>query len=376
MSKQYVDTVWQTLRQEATVVAGKEPLMRPLFEEAILQHNHFKEALSYRLATKLKGKIIDSQQWLKIFQEAYRIQEESLKEVQVNEDSSVPTTDPATTEHLGFLNVDLEIAACMDLIAVQERDPACDSILTAFMYFKGYKSLQIYRVSHVLWNLGRRELACLMQSRSSEVFAVDIHPGARIGIGLMMDHATGTVIGETAVVGDHCSFLHGVTLGGTGKESGDRHPKLGNNVSIGCNASILGNIYIGDNVKIGAGSVVLKPLPANCTAVGSPARIVGGGKVPTPPTPATIAKEESDKKVAEQRAITAASCIRNRVYCIPQAVAKSLVDVESHCPCGKTQCNWYSHAFTKEATSCLLGMTLIIIIAVSLTINSQLTNLI
>lgn len=247
--QEYVDFVWMTLREEAEKAAVKEPLMKQLFYEAIVKHNAFKESLTYRLATKLGGRILTAESWIKIFEEA----------ILLNGHDHAPT---------------LAFAASIDLIATLERDPACDSILTAFMYFKGYKALQIYRVSHALWRAGRKELASLMQSRSSEVFSVDIHPAARIGKGFMVDHATGLVIGETAVIGDNCSFLHGVTLGGTGKDSGDRHPKIGHNVSIGANASILGNIKIGDDCKIGAGAVVLKSVPAHATAVGSPARII------------------------------------------------------------------------------------------------------
>lgn len=259
----FVSEVWDQLRIEAEKAAKKEELLRPLLDEAILNHSSFKDALIFRLATKLRGHIIDSAKWIEIFQRAYDIEHDTIG--------------------------DLEVAACIDLVAIKERDPACDSLLTAFLYFKGYKSLQIYRVSHILWNSDRTELASLMQSRSSEVFGVDIHPAAKIGKGLMMDHATGIVIGETAIVGDNCSFLHGVTLGGTGKNHGDRHPKLGDNVVIGCNASILGNITIGDNCKIGAGSVVLKPIPAGATAVGSPARIL-----PMKETPINLAVSPSN----------------------------------------------------------------------------------
>ncbi|RYG99239.1 serine O-acetyltransferase, partial [archaeon] len=251
-AKNVVSIVWERLRKEAQAVADKEELMSSLIDDAILSHNTFWEALSFRLVTKLNGTLIKQAHWLKIFHEAYNLS--------IERD-----------------NVDLEHAACVDLAAIEERDPACDSYLTAFMFFKGYKALEIYRVSHVLWIAGRKELALLMQSRSSEVFAVDIHPAARIGSGLMIDHATGLVIGETAVVGNNCSFLHGVTLGGTGKDWGDRHPKLGDNVSVGCNASILGNIRINDDCKIGANSVVIREVPLGATAVGSPARVIGSG---------------------------------------------------------------------------------------------------
>lgn len=145
----------------------------------------------------------------------------------------------------------------------------------AFIYFKGFKSLQSHRVAHILWSIGKVDIAYAIQSRCSELWSVDIHPGAKIGCGLMIDHGTGVVIGETAVVGRYCSFLHGVTLGSTGKNSGDRHPKIGDGVLIGCGAIVLGNITIGRSSKIGSGSVVMKALPPNVTAVGNPARIVG-----------------------------------------------------------------------------------------------------
>lgn len=247
-----VSVVWNTLRKEAEEVVSKEPLMQPLIDEAILQHSTFRDALSFRLATKLGGKLLSSDQWVKIFEDAYTV-----------------VLPPNQADAY-----DLENAACLDLVAIKDRDPACDTLFTAFMFFKGYKALQIYRVSHVLWRVGRKEIASLMQSRTSEVFAVDIHPAAVIGRGLMIDHATGLVIGETAAVGDNCSFLHGITLGATGKEKGDRHPKVGDNVNIGCNASLIGNIKVGNNAKIGAGSVVLKNVPDFCTAVGSPAKIL------------------------------------------------------------------------------------------------------
>lgn len=162
-----------------------------------------------------------------------------------------------------------------DLLAIQNRDPACQSLVNAYLYFKGFKALQAHRAAHILWSAGRKDVALAIQSRCSELWSVDIHPAAHVGAGLMIDHGTGVVIGETAVVGNNCSFLHGVTLGSTGKESGDRHPKIGDDVLIGCNAMVLGRITIGRSAKIGSGSVVIKSIPANATAVGNPARIIG-----------------------------------------------------------------------------------------------------
>ena len=174
-------------------------------------------------------------------------------------------------------------AALADLQAVFERDPACKGYLQPFLFFKGWLAVQTHRVAHALWRQGRETLAFYLQSRASELFQVDIHPGAKMGSGLFLDHGTGIVIGETAVVGDDVSMLHGVTLGGTGAERGDRHPKIGRGVLLGAGAKVLGNIVVGDYAKIASGSVVLKPVPAGCTAAGVPARLVN---CPTCPEPA------------------------------------------------------------------------------------------
>ena len=163
-----------------------------------------------------------------------------------------------------------------DLIAVKERDPACISYVHCLLNFKGFLACQAHRIAHKLWLQGRKVLALLIQNRVSDVFAVDIHPGAKIGRGILLDHATGLVVGETAVIGNNVSILHNVTLGGTGKASGDRHPKIGDGVLIGAGTCILGNIKIGDGAKIGACSVMLKEVPPRTTVVGNPARVVGG----------------------------------------------------------------------------------------------------
>ncbi|XP_028551548.1 probable serine acetyltransferase 2 isoform X2 [Dendrobium catenatum] len=159
--------------------------------------------------------------------------------------------------------------------AFRDRDPACASYSWALLYLKGYHSLQSYRVAHALWNQGRKVLALALQSRISEVFSVDIHPAAKIGEGILLDHATGLVIGETAVVGNKVSLMQGVTLGGTGKEVGDRHPKIGQGALIGAGATILGNIIVGEGAMIAAGSLVLKNVPSHSMAVGNPAKIIG-----------------------------------------------------------------------------------------------------
>jgi serine O-acetyltransferase len=171
---------------------------------------------------------------------------------------------------------DMALAALADLRAVCERDPAAGRFITPFLYFKGYQGLQAYRLSHALWGAGRTELARYLQSRISERFGMDIHPAARIGRGVMIDHGTGLVIGETAVVDDDVSMLHSVTLGGTGKARGDRHPKVHSGVLLGAGATVLGNIVIGRCAKVGAGSVVLGDVPPHCTVVGVPAQLVSG----------------------------------------------------------------------------------------------------
>jgi len=167
------------------------------------------------------------------------------------------------------------VRACQaDLQAVVERDPACAAYVQAILFFKGFQALQAHRLGHELWGSGRRPLAAALQNRVSEAFHVDIHPGASIGAGLMLDHATGVVIGETAVVGANCSFLHQVTLGGSGTGTGVRHPRLGDGVMVGAGVSLLGPVSIGSRVKVGAGSVVMQDIPDGCTAVGVPARVI------------------------------------------------------------------------------------------------------
>jgi serine O-acetyltransferase len=162
-----------------------------------------------------------------------------------------------------------------DLQAVYDRDPACTRYLDPLLYFKGFHALVTYRFAHALWKSRRFDFALYLQSQSSRMFAVDIHPAAQFGKGIMLDHATGFVVGETAVVGDNCSFLHAVTLGGSGKETGDRHPKIGDNVLVGAGAKVLGNIKVGRCSRVAAGSVVLAEVPPNVTVAGVPAKIVG-----------------------------------------------------------------------------------------------------
>ncbi len=169
-----------------------------------------------------------------------------------------------------------------DLAAVYDRDPACNRYIEPLLYFKGFHALVTHRFAHELWKRGRRDFALYLQSQSSRIFAVDINPAARIGIGIMLDHGTGIVIGETATLGDNCSLLQGVTLGGTGKETGDRHPKIGANVMIGAGAKVLGNITVGNCCRIASGSVVLKDVPPETTVAGVPAKVVGRAGCPEP----------------------------------------------------------------------------------------------
>ena len=236
--------VWAALRNQAEAAARAEPSLYSMLNSVILQHDRLADALSYQLALKLSGHELSAMNVRELCEEAYEADPELVR------------------------------AAEADLKAVYERDPACKGYLQPFLFFKGFHALQSHRISHWLWSQGRETLAFYLQSRMSETFQVDINPAARIGRGVFVDHGTGIVIGETAVVGDDVSMLHGVTLGGTGAERGDRHPKIGKGVLLGAGAKVLGNITIGEYAKIASGSVVLKPVPAHCTAAGVPARLV------------------------------------------------------------------------------------------------------
>ena len=240
------EVVWRVLREQASEIVSREPKLEVLVRPTILNHGDFGSALVMRLSTKLRGELLTKEFYADVFNEC------------IEQSRGTP--------------IDVTRLAMEDLIACEQRDPACKSIAQAFLYFKGLKSVQCYRMAHVLWTQGRKDLAMTIQARCTEVFGVDLHPAAKIGGGLMIDHGTGVVVGETATVGHGCTFLHGVTLGSTGKELGfDRHPKVGNHVFLGAQSTVLGNISIGDHVTIGSGSLVLKPLPAGATAVGSPA---------------------------------------------------------------------------------------------------------
>jgi serine O-acetyltransferase len=236
--------VWAALRNEAYAASKNEAALASLLAAVILNHKNLGDALSYQLARKLGDQELRAMSLRDIAEEAYE-------------------SDPSL--------VDIAEA---DLKAVFERDPACKGYVQPFLFFKGFLALQTHRVAHWLWGQSRETLAFYLQSRMSELFQVDIHPATQVGRGVFLDHGTGIVIGETAVIGDDVSMLQGVTLGGTGAERGDRHPKIGKGVLLGAGAKVLGNIAIGDYAKVASGSVVLKPVPAGCTAAGVPARLV------------------------------------------------------------------------------------------------------
>jgi serine O-acetyltransferase len=233
------------MRLEVQARAQFEPIMATFFQATVLNHDTLQGALSFLLASKLDSSVVSSMAIREIIQEAF-------------------TAEP-TIIH----------AAEIDIKATRERDPACNSYSTPFLFYKGFQALQVYRIANWLWSQQRHSLAFFLQNQMTNIFGVDIHPAATIGCGVMFDHATGLVIGETAVVEDDVSILHGVTLGGTGKDSGDRHPKVRRGVLIGANASIIGNIEIGEGAKVGAGSVVMKNVPPHVTVAGVPAVVVG-----------------------------------------------------------------------------------------------------
>ncbi|WP_299843178.1 serine O-acetyltransferase [uncultured Roseovarius sp.] len=240
-----LDPVWAQIISEAQDAIESEPLLGGLVHSSILHHKSIESALSYRISLKLASTEMSEQILREICDEAMAM-------------------DP-----------EIALSARADIVAVNDRDPACDRFILPMLYFKGFQAVQAHRVAHWLWDQGRKDLARFVQMRCSEAFGVDIHPAARIGKGIMIDHAHSIVIGETAVVGDNVSMLHSVTLGGTGKEEEDRHPKIGNGVLIGAGAKVLGNIRVGNCSRVAAGSVVLQEVPPCKTVAGIPAKIVG-----------------------------------------------------------------------------------------------------
>jgi serine O-acetyltransferase len=239
------DPTWDVIRQGAEALAMQEPVLGTLANVGILKQACFEDALSYILAQQLGNQEVSVMLLRQLF------------DVLLAADAQIGT------------------AARADVAAVCERDPACNSPLEVLLFRKGFHALQTYRLAHALLHQGRRALALFLQSRMNLVFGIDINPAAQLGSGIMIDHGTGVVIGETAVIEDGVSMLQGVTLGGTGKDVGDRHPKIREGVMIGAGAGIFGNIEIGARSKVGAGSVVLTGVPAQCTAAGVPARLVG-----------------------------------------------------------------------------------------------------
>ena len=244
--------LWETARAEAEIKVREEPILGSYFHATILNHSSFGAALSFRLASKLDNPMLPTMLIREVIEEA------------LSDDRTI-----------------LE-AAEADVLASFTRDPACDDLSTPFLFHKGFHALQAYRIAHWLWSHDRQTLAQFFQSQISVGLGVDIHPAARIGRGLMLDHATGIVVGETAVIGDDVSILHSVTLGGTGKETGDRHPKIRQGVLLAAGCKIIGNIEVGEGAKVGAGSVVLHDVPPHVTVAGVPAVIVGKPREESP----------------------------------------------------------------------------------------------
>jgi len=240
-----IDSIWSCMYREAEREAIAEPILASHLHATILNHTHFVQALSFHLSNLLHSNTLSALALREMLDDAY------------------------TRDNY------LVLAAASDIAAIKERDSACHECGTPFLYYKGFHALQAYRVAHYLWSNGRKELASYLQSISSIRFGVDIHPAAQLGKGLMLDHATGIVIGETSTVGDDVSIMQSVTLGGTGKAAGDRHPKVASGVLIGAGSKVLGNISIGEGAQICAGSVVLNPVAAHTVVAGVPATVIG-----------------------------------------------------------------------------------------------------
>jgi serine O-acetyltransferase len=240
-----LDPVWGRIRREADEVVRREPELASFIFASVLHHDTLEAAVVHRIAERLDHPDVSGE----LIRQAY-------KDV-LEDDRTIGEVIRA------------------DIVAVVDRDPAAERYLDPVLYFKGFHAIETHRLAHWLWGKGRRDFAYYLQSRSSAVFQTDIHPAAHIGRGIFLDHATGLVVGETAVIEDDVSMLHDVTLGGTGKEDGDRHPKIRRGVLIGAGAKIMGNIEVGCCARVAAGSVVLKPVPAQKTVAGVPAKVVG-----------------------------------------------------------------------------------------------------
>ena len=240
-----VDPIWNALRREAEDVVAREPVLASLAYEYVLNHERLEDSVAHRIADRLDGPSLDGAMIARAFEEMVEAER------------------------------DFAVALRADLVAVSDRDPACTRFIEPVLYFKGFHAIQTHRLAHWLHRRGRQDFALYLQSRASEVFQVDINPAVPMGRGIFIDHATGVVIGQTAVIEDDVSILQNVTLGGTGKERGDRHPKIRRGVLIGAGAKILGNIEVGHCSRVAAGSVVLQPVPPNATVAGVPAKVVG-----------------------------------------------------------------------------------------------------
>jgi len=240
-----LDPVWTQVRKEAEEIVHREPELASLVVSTVLHHSSLEEAVAHRIATRLEHAEMNASAIRQAFDDAL-------------------AGDP-----------DIGLAMRADIVAVLDRDPASARAIEPVLYFKGFHAIQAQRLAHRLWLQGRRDFALFLQSRMSAALQVDIHPETRIGKGVFIDHATGVVIGATAVIEDEVSILQSVTLGGTGKEHGDRHPKIRKGSLIGAGAKILGNIEVGPNSRVAAGSVVLKSVPPCTTVAGVPARVIG-----------------------------------------------------------------------------------------------------
>ncbi|WP_137133906.1 serine O-acetyltransferase [Rhizobium sp. FKY42] len=240
-----VDPIWDTLKSEAAIAAERDPLLAAFIYSTVLNHRTLEECVIHRICERLDHADVKAVLLRQTFEEMMLDWPEWGSIVRV------------------------------DIQAYYDRDPACTRFLEPVLYFKGFHAIQTHRLAHWLLRRDRRDFALYLQSRASSIFQTDINPAARIGKGIFLDHATGLVVGETAVIGDNVSILHGVTLGGTGKEGADRHPKIRHGVLIGAGAKILGNIEVGNCSRVAAGSVVLKSVPANSTVAGVPAKVVG-----------------------------------------------------------------------------------------------------
>lgn len=240
-----IDPVWEAIRKEAEDVVAKEPMMSSFIYNTILNQNSLEDAVIYRIGERLHNRDFSADLVRQSFKKMHQ----------------------SWSQWSEILRI--------DIAAVYDRDPACRRLIDPILYFKGFHAIQTHRLAH--WNLneGNMDIALYLQSRSSQVFQTDINPAAKFGRGIFLDHATGVVIGETASIGNDVSILHGVTLGGTGKEWEDRHPKIGNGVLLGAGATVLGNITVGDCSRIAAGSLVIKPVPEKVTIAGIPGKVVG-----------------------------------------------------------------------------------------------------